>query len=293
MKVFHVDAFTEEKFSGNPAGVVPEATTLTKNQMQQIAREVHLSETAFLMPTTNGNADFRILYFTPQTEIDFCGHATLAAAWIVATETEWQKESVRFETNIGIVPVEFTFEDQKLLQAYMTQAKPKTKDLKIDIDELASILGLQKTDFDQTIPIKLASTGNWHLLVPVKTRKAIENAVPNFSLLRKHNENKNIITTHLFTFDCDIEGCLLYTRDFAPAVGIDEDPFTGSANGALAGYLALEAFEQVNRNSYIIAQGHKVGRPGYCHVTIENNGNQPTVKIGGAAVKTISGFVHL
>lgn len=293
MKVFHVDAFTDEKFSGNPAGVVPEALTLTKAQMQQIARELNLSETAFLIPTTNGNADFRILYFTPQTEVDFCGHATLAAAWIIATETEWKKESVHFETNIGIVPVEFKYEDQNLLRAYMTQAKPKTKEINIDIDELASILGLQKTDFDQTLPIKLASTGNWHLLVPIKTRKGIDNAVPNFSLLKKHNENQNIITTHLFTFDCDIEGCLLYTRDFAPAVGVDEDPFTGSANGALAGYLALEQLGQVNTTSYSIAQGHIVGRSGYCHVRIEHIGNQPTVKIGGVAVKTISGFVHL
>lgn len=101
-----MDAFTDQAFGGNPAGVVPEAAILEEEEMQLAAREFNLSETAFLSPSGSENADFRVRYFTPSCEIDFCGHATLSAAWIMASELDWLRHSreIRFETNIGIVP---------------------------------------------------------------------------------------------------------------------------------------------------------------------------------------------
>jgi PhzF family phenazine biosynthesis protein len=102
-------SFTDRPFGGNPAGVVPKVNNRSSVNMQNIAKELNLFETAFLTTSQNYQADFNIRYFTPSKEFDFCGHATWAAAWISATEYDWVKEEViRFSTNIGIILLELT-----------------------------------------------------------------------------------------------------------------------------------------------------------------------------------------
>ncbi|WP_088105222.1 PhzF family phenazine biosynthesis protein [Halalkalibacter urbisdiaboli] len=297
IKVYHVDAFSKEAFGGNPAGVVPDATMLTEGEMKQIARELNLSETAFLLPTKNDQADYRIRFFTPTTEIDFCGHATLATAWLLATENQQNQHSsnaaLTFETNIGNVPLEFIIENNKLHSVKMTQVEPKTKSVDLRLEQVASLVGLAVEEINTSYPVRIAYTGNWHLVVPVKTRKAIDSAIPNLLELAKHNKREGIVTTHLFTFDSQEDDCLVYTRDFAPAVGVEEDPVTGSANGALAGYFMLENVLEMENRQFKIAQGHACGRPGYCNVTIEIENAQPVIKVGGSAVVTISGTLSL
>lgn len=295
--MFHVDAFTDKAFGGNPAGVVPEADGLTTVEMQQIARELNLSETAFLFKDEAGDrADFRIRYFTPSSEIDFCGHATLGSAWLMATEYDWLsegREDLKLHTNIGVVPIEYSLENGHVKSAMMAQITPEVKATELSIEEVAELIGVQPSEIDTRYSIKLGYTGNWHLFVPIKTYEAVDLARPNIEKLKRHNIENNIVTTHLFTFDRKVEDCLIYTRDFAPAVGISEDPVTGSANGALAGYLVLEDiidFESVN--AFRIAQGHSVGRPGFLDIKIDTNTNgELTVKVGGQAVVTIAGMI--
>jgi trans-2,3-dihydro-3-hydroxyanthranilate isomerase len=100
IRVYHIDAFTKNPFEGNPAGVIPDASDLTETQMQKIANELNLPESAFLQPPTNPKADFRVRYFTPQEEINFCGHATVGSAWLLATEYGWGEKAdhIVFET---------------------------------------------------------------------------------------------------------------------------------------------------------------------------------------------------
>ncbi|NBI31112.1 PhzF family phenazine biosynthesis protein [Chengkuizengella marina] len=296
LKVYHVDAFTTEQFNGNPAGVVLEADSLTRNEMQKIANELNVSETVFLLKTKCKEADFKVKYFTPKEEINFCGHATVGLSWILGTVLGWSEkaEQIVFETNIGLVPVKWNKESHKVTSIEMTQVPPKVKEIDVDKSKIAEVLGLSTHDIDDRYPIKLASTGNWHLLVPIKTQKAIDSAKPNFKKLAEINKNDNVDTTHLFTFDTDEKEVDLYTRDFLPALGVDEDPVTGAANGALSGYLMLEKILDPNNGHHLkIGQGHAMNRPGTLNVTIEPGKNHPIIKVAGAAVVTIEGTLNL
>lgn len=296
IQVYHVDAFTNEPFGGNPAGVVPDATQITEDEMQKIARELNLSETAFLVTTEDEDVDFRVRYFTPTQEIDFCGHATLAAAWTMATEHGWldRANSIYFKTNIGVVPIDFIKKGGELQSVIMTQAKPQVKDIETDIETISKLIGIPATEVDTSYSIKLGFTGNWHLLIPIKTRMAIDAALPNMDLLKDHNKTRGICTTHLFTFDSGEADWKLYTRDFAPAVGIAEDPVTGSANGALAGYLLLEnILDSAIDHDFLIGQGQACGRPGQLHIKTLSNENGPVIQVGGSAVCTIKGTLRL
>ncbi|WP_027408114.1 PhzF family phenazine biosynthesis protein [Anoxybacteroides tepidamans] len=293
--VYHVDSFTNKPFGGNPAGVVIDEVGLDDQVMQNIARELNLSETAFLFRTDEGATDFRVRYFTPTTEIDFCGHATVASAWILATEYGWADKAnkVVFETNNGPVPVEWTKQDKNLEAVTMTLVAPKVRDAKLSINEAARMVGIPVEEVDDRYPIREAFAGNWHLLIPVKSRAAIDAAQPQLDDLDVANRASGISTTHLFTFDAK-EGYDLYTRDFAPAVGIAEDPVTGAANGALTGYLYLEGILEPNRShQLIIGQGDAIGRPGTLFAEIEPSTPAPVIRIGGRAVKTIAGVLHL
>lgn len=294
--VFHVDAFTDTPFGGNPAGVVPEADGLSAKEMKQIARELNLSETAFLTPSTHGQADYKVRYFTPTEEIDFCGHATIGLSWVLATQYGWAEKAaqVRLETNIGLVPVDWMKEGETLKAVVMTQVAPQTAEVSVNRLDIARMIGISSDELEQQYPIRLAYTGNWHLLVPVKSRSAVDGALPKWSELEALNRELKVSTTHLFTFDRDEASDDLYTRDFAPAVGIAEDPVTGSANGALAGYLILEGLlssDQVHQLT--IAQGDAMGRPGRLKVTITPGWPVPTIQVGGSAVLTISGKIRL
>jgi trans-2,3-dihydro-3-hydroxyanthranilate isomerase len=257
IRVYHIDAFTNKPFEGNPAGVIPDANDLSVNQMQKIANELNLPESAFLLPSTNPNADFRVRYFTPKEEINFCGHATLGSAWLLAKEYGWAEKAdqIVFETNVGLIPVQWEKSEDKINVVTMTQISPKVQEIKFDSSEIAHLLGITPDQLDDRFPIKLAYTGNWHLIVPVKTNVAIDSASPKLDQLALFNKEHSISTTHLFTFDAK-PGLNLYTRDFAPAIGIPEDPVTGSANGALAGYLVLEGILNKNETHQLtIGQG--------------------------------------
>lgn len=295
IRVYHIDAFTKNPFEGNPAGVVPDASHLTVTQMQQIANELNLPESAFLLPPTIPKADFRVRYFTPQEEINFCGHATVGSAWLLATEYGWAEKADRiiFETNVGLIPVEWNKNENKITMVTMTQVSPKVKEIELDHLEIANLVGISPDQLDSRFPIKLANTGNWHLIVPVKTHQAIDSATPRWDQLAWLNKKHSISTTHLFTFDAK-PGFNLYTRDFAPAIGIPEDPVTGAANGALAGYLVLEGILSKDEiHQLTIGQGDAINRAGTLYVTIIPSESEIVIKVGGSAHITLEGVVRL
>ncbi|MFA9457000.1 PhzF family phenazine biosynthesis protein [Halalkalibacter sp. AB-rgal2] len=291
--IFHIDTFTDQAFSGNPAGVVPNAEGLTSSEMQQIANEMNLSETAFLFSSKLDQSDYQIKFFTPFCEVDFCGHATLAAAWVIAQKFDLKSSSavVTFATNVGSVPVEIKQKEDHLLMI-MTQVEPKVKQVDIENDHLASMLGVTVTDFDLQLPIKLAYTGNWHLVVPMKNQASIDQASPLFEDLKMWNKDFGIVTNHLFTRHINDHNVDIYTRDFAPAVGVNEDPVTGSANGALIGYLYMEGQLRESKQ-YRIIQGNSMNRPGTVLATITKRAGHIQVKVGGSAVTTIKGMITL
>ena len=295
IEFFYVDAFTTETFGGNPAGVIPNAENLTDEEMQKIANELNLSETAFLLPPTNANANYKIRYFTPTKEVDFCGHATLGTAWLMANKYNWidKDDKIVFESNIGLIPVKWLMENNQLTRVSMTQVSPQVKSIDISPEVVADLVGIHETDLDDRFPIKIANTGVPHLMVPVKTRQAIDQAEPKLNELKKMNNDFNISTTHLFTFDTNGQFDI-YTRDFCPNIGIDEDPVTGAANGALGGYLYLEnILAQQERHQLMIGQGHTINRPGILYVTITPDAENAVIEVAGAAVVSIEGKIFV
>lgn len=295
IRVYHVDAFTSQKFGGNTAGVVLDAEKLTDAEMQNIAKELNLPESVFLLPSTNEEVDYKVRFFTPTEEINFCGHATVGLTWLLATEMGLanEKDSIIFETNIGNIPVIWHKENGTLKTVEMTQISPKTEDFEIRLDLLSSLIGVKEESIDLNLPIKLASTGNWHLLVPMKNKEDIDQAEPDLSSLAKHNKEHHISTTHLYTFNTNNEYDL-YTRDFAPGIGINEDPVTGAANGALAGFLFLEGIISKDETTKLkIAQGNAIGRPGTLYVTVIPDNDSAIIKVAGEATITIRGILSI
>ncbi|WP_250620888.1 PhzF family phenazine biosynthesis protein [Bacillus subtilis] len=157
IRVYHVDAFTTEKFGGNVAGVVLDGDLLTEDEMQNIAKELNLPESVFLLPAHDKEADYRVKYFTPTEEVNFCGHATVGLTWLLATELGLAKEKtgVVLETKIGHVPVVWHEENGKVIDVEMTQVTPKTRDFMIDLEELSDMIGVSSDRIDPSYPIKL------------------------------------------------------------------------------------------------------------------------------------------
>ncbi|RED54910.1 PhzF family phenazine biosynthesis protein [Cohnella lupini] len=295
LEIYHIDAFTDVSFGGNPAGVIPEAGSLTTEEMQKIAGELNLPESVFLLPPSRPDADYRVRYFTPTEEINFCGHATVALSWLLAEKYGYLEKGdrVALETNVGLVPVEWIIENNRLARVSMTQLPPRTQEIDISIERVAELVGIHPGDVDDRYPIRLGSTGNWHLFVPVRTRSAIDSATPQLKELGRMNKELQVSTTHLFTFDMHGEFDL-YTRDFAPAIGIAEDPVTGAANGALAGYLYLEGIlPEMEQTRLKVGQGHAIGRPGTLYITVTPQETAPRIEVAGSAVITIEGLITI
>jgi len=232
LKAHIVDVFTHKPFAGNPAGVVMDASGLSEIQMQQIAREINLSETAFVVEKDLPDADFHIRFFTPLTEVDLCGHATIGTFFLLAEEGVISRDlpeiRVCQKTKAGILPLRILYRnDGSVNRVMMSQAPPKFREAPIEREELAEILRVSPDNFSDSYPLELAFTGLWHLMVFVNSREALDSLRPDYATLSEMNKNIGVVTTHLFTLDTVDPSSTVYCRDFAPAVGVNEDPVTG------------------------------------------------------------------
>lgn len=292
-RIIYLDAFTTEPFSGNPCAVLPQADGLTDQQMQQIALETNLSETAFVF--RSDRAAVKVRYFMPRKEIPFAGHPTIATAVMLAQEGlivgGQSMVVIDFEFNIGVLPVEIQLDPAgKPLKAVMTQQKPSFGP-KAEGAELARCLGLAKKDFIDEAPLQVVSTGVPFLMVPVTgldILKKVQIDRPSFEsvLQRIGVDAAYLFCLGGFEPDADAHG-----RLFTSAVG-SEDPFTGSAAGCMGAYLAHHGL--CAGQVFKVEQGHLMGRPGKATVEIIGSAaNIESVKVGGCAVKTMEGVVFI
>ncbi|ARU62566.1 hypothetical protein CBW65_17540 [Tumebacillus avium] len=295
VRIYQMDAFTHIPFGGNPAGVVTNADGLTPEQMQKIAREMNCSETAFACSTSTPGADLRVRFFTPTEEIDLCGHATISIFVALGLEQRFGADlpiTLVQETNVGLLPVMLTKNSDGMIQALMTQAAPQFRECDLSRRDAAKLIGLEEADIDRDLPIGLAYTGVWDLFIPIKTREAFERMQPETALIAAHNRGLGVTSTHCYSFDTVHESSHLHTRDFSPAVGIPEDPATGTANGALGAFLLRHGVlvpkgEQLRLT---VEQGFEIGRPSFLTVEVDGEPNSPrTVRVGGTAVPILQG----
>jgi trans-2,3-dihydro-3-hydroxyanthranilate isomerase len=296
--IYQVDAFSDLPFGGNPAGVVLNAIGLNESHMLNIAREMNLSETAFIFPLENKLADYEVRFFTPTQEVDLCGHATIASFFTLAskgviTGTN-NVEIIKQKTKAGILPVELYFKDNKIHSVMMTQAKPKFVFDVENISELAEIMGINVNDIGlggfNLVP-EAVSTGLTDIMLPIKNLPALKAINPNYARLTEYSNKLNIIGVHAFTLETEEESSTLACRNFGPAAGIDEEAATGTSNGALGAYLVKNDVLKIEDNITIICeQGYYMNRPSKIIVRLEGTKDDLIVKVGGKAVIVMEKF---
>ena len=296
--IYQVDAFSDVPRGGNPAGVVINATGLTDRDMQKIALDMNLSETAFIFPIEDGVADYEVKFFTPTQEVELCGHATIASYFALAskgmiTGVDTVK-IIKQKTKAGILPVELYFKECKIHSVMMTQAKPKFPFDVENIYELAEIMGVNVSDIGiegfALIP-QAVSTGLTDIILPVKSLSALKSLNPNYDKLAQYSNKLNIIGVHAFTLESEEESSTLACRNFAPAAGIDEEAATGTSNGALGAYLVKNDVLKFKDNITILCeQGYYMNRPSKIFVKLVGCKDDLTVKVGGSAIIVREGF---
>ncbi|MFN0145858.1 MAG: PhzF family phenazine biosynthesis protein [Dehalococcoidia bacterium] len=285
-----VDAFTTRRYAGNPCGVVTRADGLSDGQMQDIARELNLSETAFVFPSTL--ATFRVRFFTPATEIPLAGHPTIATMHTLVEEGRIDlsggAKRVTQELNIGVLPVDIALDSEKNVRVVMTQAKPEFL-RRLDRNLFATALGISPSDVLADVPAQVVSTGTPQAMVPLKSLDVLKRIRPDYSHLRDLEGVGKYFSIHVFALETFDPANRVHSRHFLASQGF-EDPVTGSATGGMAAY--LWKYGLIREGHYTVEQGHIMGRPGVVEVLIEGQDDEPTgVQIAGTAVTVLKGTI--
>lgn len=288
-QVYQVDSFTKEKFHGNPAGVVPEADGLSEEEMQQIARELNNSETAFVFRPDGPDHDVQVRFFTPIKEVPLCGHATIAAHYVRVVEKLAAPGRILQKTKAGILPVDVTEKDGDILVT-MTQGTPWVGDPFSDetVSRIADALGIQVGDIRTDCPVCAASAGNGKIMVGIKDEKILHGLAPDMEGLKEISKETGWTGFYVFTLDPGKDP-LVHGRMFGPAVGVNEDPVTGNANGPLGAYLVHYGLccetDKQDEFRFRIRQGEAMKRDGEMEVrTVIKNGQPVLIQITGQAV---------
>jgi len=255
--------------------------------MQQIARELNNSETAFIFNAPTNEYDIEVRFFTPTKEVPICGHATIASHYVYAKEHGIAHGMIRQKTKAGILPVEIVTEDHDL-RIIMTQAAiefGKTLD-DAEIDLLVRGLRIHHDDLDQSLPIQIVSTGHSKVMVPIKSKTTLDAIRINENQLRELSAMIACNGYYTFSFDTQEDDVLVCGRMFAPAIGIAEDPVTGNANGPLGAYLTR--YHRIEKKqdgfTFTIAQGEAMRRKGYMNVHVySSEKDAELIKISGRA----------
>jgi PhzF family phenazine biosynthesis protein len=278
INVKKVNVFTESLEGGNPAGVVLDSPDLTDEQMKHVSKVLSVSETAFVFPSKK--ADYKIRFLSPDVEVDLCGHATIATFFTMALEGVFSRDIntvVTQETKSGVLPVDIYFSDEAVDRVMMTQATLRCKDICLDISIFADSLNISVDEIDDSLPKQIVSTGLFTLPLCVKSFDILKAINPDFEKIKKLCSRFRVGSFHLFTFDTIESNSTYHARNFAPVYGVNEDPVTGTANGAVCSYLIKNKI--VKDRNLICEQGDIMGRPGRVFVEIDGDG----VKIGGKA----------
>jgi trans-2,3-dihydro-3-hydroxyanthranilate isomerase len=310
-RFLQLDVFTDHAFGGNPLAVFPEAEGITDEQMQQIAREMNLSETVFVLPSEKEGVLRRLRIFTPGNELPFAGHPIVGTWNCLAREgvvplpengNGWVH--LQHEVGIGVLPIDIEFKDGEPARVVMTQGKFEIRgeiDDAHDQSQIARALGLAREDLDESLPIQAVSTGNTMLLVPVRSLADLGNCKVNQPMLSEIYEGNSSFGGGT--------GCYAFTREtleigearaharFFVGQNIGEDPATGSAAGPLGGYLVYHDATRVDPIDgvyrFVIEQGDFINRPSRIGLEVKGKpGNVDEVRVSGTSVLVARGVLE-
>lgn len=284
-----LDVFTDRPFGGNPLAVFCDQPAISDERMQTIAREFNLSETVFIVPPRDARALRRLRIFTPVHELPFAGHPTIGAVQTLVESGIAQIGAdggeFTLELEVGLVPIRVKRrKDAPPFHQLTTARLPEKLGRPPSSSDLARILGLAPEDVAQS-PIETWSCGVPFLFVPLRDRAALAKARPNTG--GWSDVLKGAGSSSIFVFCAEPN---LRARMFAPELGVTEDPATGSAAAAFAGYLAAREPASIRTHQWVVEQGFEMGRPSILHIEADTDAGKVTaVRVGGTAVKMSEG----
>jgi PhzF family phenazine biosynthesis protein len=276
MKYFIVDAFTDQPFGGNPAGVVllDSQTFPQEDLMLKIAAELRYSETAFIR--RHSAQEYTIRYFTPKTEVDLCGHATIASFFMLH-QKELASGQCLCHTKAGDLHIEV---GEKVM---MQMAKPRIVTTLTETEEIYRALGMK--DYHPTMPVQIVYAGLPDIMIPLPSLDILQSLLPNMDAIAAITKKYDSVSFHVFAFGND--GYTAHVRDFAPLYDIPEESATGTANASLTYYLQqCGSIGKEAECSFI--QGEAMGRPSVVATRIQADGN---IFVGGTAAIVAEGVL--
>lgn len=287
-----VDAFTKRPLAGNPCAIIFNADSLSDEQMLAIAKEMNLSETAFVLQSSM--ADVRARYFTPAEEIPLAGHPTIATIHALVETGQIQLQGdytkISLELQVGPIPIEI-YKTGADVRVVMNQKKP---------DFLATFspevvmphFGLEPADCLPNVPLQIVSTGTPQLMIPVRSIDVLRRLQVNGATYPHFRQKAGFFGPHLFCLEGATKEGDTFARHPGFAPDLAEDPFTGSATGNMAAY--LWHYGLLDKPTFTAEQGHWLDRPGLAHVEVVGPPNNiETVKVGGTAVTIMRGELIL
>lgn len=280
MKVtaYKLNTFTKSGTGGNAAGVVLNADSLTENEMRKTAAILGFSETAFVLQSDC--ADFKVRFFTPNKEINLCGHATIATFFLLSNQGYIKPGNYLQETKAGVLPIE-VHEDLSIMMHQLIPNFGKT----INIEEIAHSLNITTEKMADDLPVQVVSTGINDIMVPIKSINILNAIKPDFKRIEEISKKYNVVGYHLFTLE-SLNHSTAYCRNFAPLYEIPEESATGASNGALGCYLYQHCQVDCKQaESLVFEQGYSMGKPSEILVSLSvKNKEIVTVKVGGKAL---------
>ena len=274
IRVYQVDAFTQQLFTGNPAGVVLGGEVLSDEEMLAIARELNNGDTAFVLPPEGADHDLRVRFFTPRTESSFVGHATIATHYVLS-DIAGAARKLRQRQKAGLVDIEIRGEGPARRIAVRQPAPVLGRELN-SRERLAVLdaLALSSADLDPRCEMRIVGSAGHRLLIGVRGPQQLKQMKPDFNRLTTLSAQLGASGHFVFTTDSGSEDCLTLSRMFCPAIGIPEDPVSGNAHGLLGAYLLHHGLLERRGDAakFAGAQGQFQHRPGRVDVELEFDG---------------------
>lgn len=294
------DVFTDVPFGGNQLAVFPDARGIPEHRLQDIAREFNYSETTFVYPSSDQSHTRRVRIFTPGTELPFAGHPTVGTAHVLAAigdiRLTGDATHIVFEELVGPVPLTIRAEGGVPTFCQLSVAKlPEEGPPPPSHETLAAVLGLEADDLlDGEWAPRGWTCGVPYLFIPLRDRDAVARARVNVEQWERSLDGTWAPEPFVFAREGERAGSDLHGRMFAPGFGISEDPATGSAAVALAGYLARRDARRDGTLRWRLEQGFEMGRPSILEIEADvAQGEITGVRVGGASVIVCEGTMRV
>lgn len=275
VKYYTLNIFSDDLNGGNKAGIVLGTNDLDRNKKQEIAKKLNFDDITFI--SKSSEADFKLEFYTPNNELELCGHGTIGSFYLMKEKNIIKKGTYKQETKAGILNVNVM--DDII---YAQQSIPKIYG-RVERFVVCEALNISKEDLMLSYPVRTVSTGLKHIIIPIKDLDTLNKIEPDFDKIKKISKRYDVVGFHLFALETKNKNNTISVRNFAPRYKINEKSATGTSNGALATYLhhynLLKDYSDIK-----IEQGYKLKKPSLINVKLEIEEDEVvSVMVGGNA----------